>query len=480
MAGLGMLGYGLSRMAADGGLMKGYADGGEVKGYAGNEGSVTSEGFERSQLSRMNPEQLATVKHNALMRRDLELARLVDEVSAENRSMYSGLGGAFNMLAPEQQDNVVQAAGGGILAFSGKDRSDVPYETKYDEMNREANERPGGRFAIMDPDSEASRALYGPLSSISDAISGTFNRLYRTPAGDFADTTTPEAKSISAYARGQDSTDAEAINSNAKYPSKTKSAGTKTGAKTPGVTATPVATKEATFTDDMEMARKLMTNPQDAADRKALNDLISQYGTRAGELKQQAFNDFLINYGGALAQSASQPGMGTGLQGALRSAAAAAPAGAKSIMDTRTAIARAQDTNLKMQLEMRKYNIAERKNDLATMVSAAQNIRMMRHQQAQLGETIRHNQASEGLMRQRLSATGGAGLQKAYMAGMSRAQDRASREAIKLWSDPFERSKLDKAGIKSYDQLLQQRMQQHMKSAIPIYGVSAADEDDEG
>lgn len=449
LAGLGMMGYSAS---------KAFASGGDVKGYAGDEGSVTSEGFERSQLSRMSPQQLDIVKHNALMRRDLPLAQLVDEVMAENRSLEGGLGGAFGALPQNQQDNVVQAAGGGILAFSGEDKSDV-----------------------KDPDYKPTQSYWEQMGNVLGLIPTGLKHLVSAPGYGFSDSAPSGNKtaSISDYARGQDSTDAEAINANAKYPSTSKDAGTKTGARTPGATATPAPTKEISFADDVATAKSLLTNPQDAEDRKALNDLIAQYGTRAGDLKSQGFNDFLMNYGSALAQSAAQPGMGTGLQGALRSAAAAAPAGAKSIMDTRSAIARAQDTNLKMQLEMRKYNIAESKNDRATMVSAAQNIRMMRQQQAQLNEVIRHNQASEGLMRQRLSATGGAGLQKAYMAGMSQAQNRASKEAMGLWKDPLERSKLEKAGIKSYDQLLQQRMQQHMKSAIPIYGVTAAGEEDE-
>ena len=112
---LGMGAYGvnqLSKMAADGGLMDSYAGGGGVY-----DDSVTSEDNTEEIISTLNPQQLQNALRNAQARGDGKTVAAITErldTLAKQASMSRGIAGAM----PEQMaDGVVQAAGGGILAF---------------------------------------------------------------------------------------------------------------------------------------------------------------------------------------------------------------------------------------------------------------------------------------------------------------------------------------------------------------------------
>jgi hypothetical protein len=140
---LGLGAYGINQLSkADGGSVHGYADGGEIKYYAGNQESVTSEDNVRS-ISRFLPaKQLPASYQMAAARGDLDAEVALQKQMAENKrlsenaSIDRGLGGAFNSLPPETQDGVVRAAGGGILAFSGKNTSFVAPEDAEEDDER--------------------------------------------------------------------------------------------------------------------------------------------------------------------------------------------------------------------------------------------------------------------------------------------------------------------------------------------------------
>jgi hypothetical protein len=112
---LGMGAYGinqLSKMAADGGLMDSYAGGGDVY-----DDSVTSENNTEEIISTLNPQQLQNALRNAQARGDDKTVAAITErldTLAKQASMSRGIAGAM----PQQMaDGVVNAAGGGILAF---------------------------------------------------------------------------------------------------------------------------------------------------------------------------------------------------------------------------------------------------------------------------------------------------------------------------------------------------------------------------
>jgi hypothetical protein len=112
IAGLGMGMYGLSKFMAEGG---------EVKTYAGDQGSVTSEESVNSIIDKLGPEQLQQARENAMNRRDMDTVTAIDKRLAElaqSKSMYAGLGGAFDQIPADQQENIMSAANGGIVAFA--------------------------------------------------------------------------------------------------------------------------------------------------------------------------------------------------------------------------------------------------------------------------------------------------------------------------------------------------------------------------
>jgi hypothetical protein len=109
---LGLGAYGLSRAGVLGGDNK--AEGG-LTGYA--VGGVTSDQNVESIIGDLSDQQLQQAKEAALNRRDVEQAQMIDAEMAERASIRGGLGGAFNQLPLEQQEQMM--AGGGIVAFAG-------------------------------------------------------------------------------------------------------------------------------------------------------------------------------------------------------------------------------------------------------------------------------------------------------------------------------------------------------------------------
>jgi hypothetical protein len=124
LAGLGMGAYGLSQMGmkfADGGQIM---DGESVVRYA--DGGVTSSQNVEGILGKLSDQQLQQAKEAALNRQDVEQAQMIDAELAQRASIRNGLGGAFNQIPEEQQEQMM--AGGGIVAFA--DRGAVVDKTK--------------------------------------------------------------------------------------------------------------------------------------------------------------------------------------------------------------------------------------------------------------------------------------------------------------------------------------------------------------
>jgi len=106
---LGMGAYGASKLfgSKEGGLMQSYAAGG-----------VTSQQSVESILDKLSDQQLQQAKEAALNRRDVEQANMIDAEMAQRASVRGGLGGAFNQIPEEQQEEMM--AGGGIVAFANR------------------------------------------------------------------------------------------------------------------------------------------------------------------------------------------------------------------------------------------------------------------------------------------------------------------------------------------------------------------------
>jgi hypothetical protein len=130
---LGMGAYGVNQMFGSP-TPQARADGG-LTGYA--VGGVTSDQNIESILDKLSDEQLVQAKEAALNRRDVEQAQMIDAEMAERASIRGGLGGAFNQIPVEQQEQMM--AGGGIVAFAGNEQSLVT-EDKMREVLAELND----------------------------------------------------------------------------------------------------------------------------------------------------------------------------------------------------------------------------------------------------------------------------------------------------------------------------------------------------
>ena len=117
LGGIGMGLYGLNQAGAFKGMFK---EGGEVE-----ETKEYSKGGQTN-LEMLSDDQLKLSYKNALARGDISLAQAIQSQIAENQalrnaeqaSLYNGLGGAFDRLPIDQQENVISAASGGMVAFS--------------------------------------------------------------------------------------------------------------------------------------------------------------------------------------------------------------------------------------------------------------------------------------------------------------------------------------------------------------------------
>jgi hypothetical protein len=169
LAGLGGAAYGFGKsglFGKEGGLMTSYAEGGDVKTYAGDEGSVTSQQNVEGILNKLSDQQLQQAKESALNRRDVEQANMIDAEMAERASIRGGLGGAFNQIPEERQEEMM--AGGGIVAFAPGgttylDKAEEARKQQMDYINQATTQQtPEEQKTNVLAQREVMKDLYGP------------------------------------------------------------------------------------------------------------------------------------------------------------------------------------------------------------------------------------------------------------------------------------------------------------------------------
>jgi hypothetical protein len=231
------------------------------------------------------------------------------------------------------------------------------------------------------------------------------------------------------------------------------------------------------------MYNKLQNDPENKADLAAMKAMKDKMGGSSKEIKEQAFGKALAAFGFSMAAKGAQPGRGSGLQGLLASAGAAAPDLMASIEDSQKLAREADKTNAAMEMEMIKYRIAERKGDKQTAMQHAVNMRQLQQsqqqiglQQQQLNEQIRSNKEKAGLMSQRISASAagqnpGLKMMQATMRGRAEAMKLAQKEVSdRLAQNPGASIKDPQA----YDRMLQAAMKRYlpMTTGFGMTGVS--------
>jgi hypothetical protein len=236
-----------------------------------------------------------------------------------------------------------------------------------------------------------------------------------------------------------------------------------------------------------QMREKLQAESKE--DLKGLQDLIDKQSGKSKEIKNQALGKALAEFGFNMAAQASKTGReskGRGFAGLLGSASAASPTLAASAAESQKLAAAADENDMKLQMEMRKFNIATRKNDSATAMQHATNMRQLQQsqetiklQQAQLAEQQRTNRAKEGLLGQQIAARSGtAGLRGMQYAAKGRSE--AAKMAIKDVE-----GKIRASGMivkpEDYDRMVNQAMKKYLPitTGFGMTGVSSSKDDDD-
>ena len=485
LGGLGMGAYGLSKAgvfdsksSAEGGLMSSYAGGGETTSQ-GNKDAIVDDMY--------SIEGLQIAKEAALNRRDMDTVAAIDEriaqlnaIQAQSASINYGLGSAFDQIPQERQEEIMYGANGGIVAFAD-------------------------RGAVVDPDALTAEdyqflrpAARSNLQSVQDFFTpkaALENR--RKYEQDKAENQKIKAEASAASVDASNKTDAMRNASRATQvkandervapaPKRKKLSPTLDKAVTKMAEEQGVPKDEFMKTFD-EFRDKLQAESKE--DLKGLQELIDKQSGKSKEIKEKALGKALAEFGFNMAAQASKTGReskGQGLAGLLGSASAAAPTLAASMAESEKLAAAADDNDMKLQMEMRKFNIATRKNDSATAMQHATNMRQLqqtqetiKQAQRQLDETIRANQARERLQGQQIAARSGtAGLRGMQVVARSRA------EAMKLAQKEVDSKIRGGMGIvkpEDYDRMLNQAMKKYlpMTTGFGMTGISSSKDDDD-
>jgi hypothetical protein len=462
LGGLGMGAYGLSKMGM-------FADGGEV----------TSQGNKDSIVDGMySIDELQIAKEAALNRRDMDTVAAIDEriaqltaIQAQSASLNYGLGSAFDQIPQDRQEEIMYAANGGIVAFADGDMVSDPMGTGASEIY-EAPVNPNSLSFIQritnEPAWKAKAATEKPKAAASASAVDASNK-------------TDAMRNASRAAQAKTNNERVAPARKQKKLSPTIDKAITKMAEEQGV-------PKEDFMDMYDKVRgKLQAESKE--DLQGLQDLIDKQSGKSKEIKEKALGKALAEFGFNMAAQASKTGReskGQGIAGLLGSASAAAPTLAASFAESEKLAAAADDNDMKLQMEMRKFNIATRKNDSTAAMQAATNMRqlqqsqaMIQQQQAQLAETHRANVARERLQGQQIAARSGtAGLRGMQVVARSRA------EAMKLAIKDVE-GKIRASGMivkpEDYDRMVNQAMKKYlpMTTGFGMTGVSSSKDDDD-
>ena len=422
LAGLGTGIYGLSKFMAEGG---------EVKSYAGDEGSVTSEGNVESIIEKLSDQQLQVAFQNAQARNDMSTMQAIQQELAMRASEKQGMAGAFNMLPQASQEDVVQAAGGGIIAFA--DRGAV----------QDPNELTEQDYQLLRPEGAAT------LKSLKDFFTPEAARLNREKyeaaaakqkeASKPAPVAKPQPKG--AGARSTPAAIAPDVAPPAPAPVKEKSV----ERRYEELADAPKPTKAQLKSAVNELAEKANLSPDVKDDlmktaKQIRDELSKENAPMLDELRKaieaqkpdtegmrnRGIGQALADFGFKFAAEASKPGARF-----LGSAAAASPslsAAAAKMQELETS---ANQNFAKLKLDQTKYEVALKKGDMQAASTLAAQIRQGQQQDKAFQLQLAKAQDDAQLEREKMAMTG-----SYYRSITSRQPENVMSLAKNLMQDP--------------------------------------------
>jgi hypothetical protein len=366
VAGLGLGAYGLSKMAGGG---MAYAGGGDISEKMNDPAAMSAD------VHKLTDEQLQAIIQHPTTQAEFEAAQ---QELAMRASEHQGMMGAYNQLPQQQQQGVVQAAGGGILAFKeGGDEGELMTDpmgnviggdssTGQDTTIREALGlgNKANRLALEKAEAniEKSKAPSRPASQMGDP----YNAATATRRVDFETKNKPSTAPKVSYGGGKSSKD----------------------------TDTPTTSLMDEYTKMRDMLKG-----ESKGDMDTLNKLMEKSAGRSKEIKEQGFGKALSDFGFQMAAAAAKPGQAgnRGLSGVLRSAAEASPAISASVAKTNELSQAADDNQQKLAIAMQQFNIAQRKGDSATALGWASQVRQFQQVDKQIALQREHFASQAGL-----------------------------------------------------------------------------------
>jgi len=411
LGGIGMGLYGMSKMFADGGAVDAdtYADGG-----------VTSDDNVKGILDNLSVAQLKQSRQIAVSSGDAARVRMIDEELAQRASEESGLSSAYNQLPSDTQEDMVSAAGGGIIAFAGGGTEDGPTPEEI-----EAAKRPYvGTPMITRPRGKE----YGESNlgrRIQEFLVPPTYAVERPAKVEPPKVEPPKAEAP------QRAAPAPAL---ADEPKAAKVA----PIVLPALQA--LASQTGAPIDALLANQKRLEtyfSAQRKEDLKSLTDIVSAQMGEGKKLKEEALPAALAAFGFEWAKAASKPGARF-----LGSAAEASPVLNQVSADYRKAIREANKADMQLKLTLRQFDIAQRNGDqrlAATLAHQAEVLQAQRNQNAlQAQQLAQHGAIAQAQLTQRESQFGRTlGLQEKALSvrGLAAAAQLARNRqmALKDW-----------------------------------------------
>jgi hypothetical protein len=411
LGGIGMGLYGMSKMFADGGAVDAdtYADGG-----------VTSDDNVKGILDNLSVAQLKQSRQIAVSSGDAARVRMIDEELAQRASEESGLSSAYNQLPSDTQEDMVSAAGGGIIAFAGGGTEDGPTPEEI-----EAAKRPYvGTPMITRPRGKE----YGESNlgrRIQEFLVPPTYAVERPAKVEPPKVEPPKAEAP------QRAAPAPAL---ADEPKAAKVA----PIVLPALQA--LASQTGAPIDALLANQKRLEtyfSAQRKEDLKSLTDIVSAQMGEGKKLKEEALPAALAAFGFEWAKAASKPGARF-----LGSAAEASPVLNQVSADYRKAIREANKADMQLKLTLRQFDIAQRNGDqrlAATLAHQAEVLQAQRNQNAlQAQQLAQHGAIAQAQLTQRESQFGRTlGLQEKALSvrGLAAAAQlaRIRQMALKDW-----------------------------------------------
>jgi hypothetical protein len=355
LAGLGMGAYGLSKMA-DGGMA--YEEGGITR-------ALNDDGALAAAMDKLTDEQLQSIIQQPTTKAQLEAAQ---EELAMRASERGGMAAAYNQLPQDQQQGVVQAANGGILAFS-KGGNDGEYF-----------QDPMGAPDYTTEGSTIGKA-FSPKQTIREGE--TYTPGLRGMLFGYDVQPKKEDKAVDT-AKGEPYNAATATR-RVDFETKDKPkvspeifSGITKLSKDSGVPA-------VSLMDEYTKMRNML-KAESKGDMDTLNKLMEKSAGRSKEIKDKGFGKALAEFGFQMAANAAEPGQvgNQGIFGVIRSAAKASPTLAASVAKTNELAQAADDNQQKLAIAMQQFQMAQRKGDNATALGWASQVRQFQQVDKQI------------------------------------------------------------------------------------------------